>query len=122
MLRGKMVVLLLMIDHVRRGEMAERRRVLMETCRHHGCDWWKTEARGRLHLKTLPQKQIMKSSMVAEMSQPLGGVSTGYVRIVAKSGTVWYKAGVSRMLSAGLGVCRQRCQKDMQVSRPTVLF
>lgn len=50
MLRSKMVVLL-MIDHVRRGEVAERRRVLMETGRHH--DWWKSRTRGRLHHESL---------------------------------------------------------------------
>jgi hypothetical protein len=49
------VVLLLVIDHVRCGEMAERRRrVLMETGRHHGCDWWNREVRGCLHHKARP--------------------------------------------------------------------
>jgi hypothetical protein len=55
-LRGKMVVLLLMVDHVRRGEMAERRRVLMETRRHHGCDWWKTGPRSGLHSEIPPSQ------------------------------------------------------------------
>jgi hypothetical protein len=59
MLRGKMVMLL-MIDHVRRGEMAERRRVLMETRRHHGCDWWESRIRCRLHHKSFRRKQILR--------------------------------------------------------------
>lgn len=33
MLRSEMVVVL--VDHARCGEMAERRRVLVESCRHH---------------------------------------------------------------------------------------
>jgi hypothetical protein len=33
MLRGEMVVVL--VNHARCGEMAERRRVLVESCRHH---------------------------------------------------------------------------------------
>lgn len=49
MLRSNVMVMLLMIDHVRRGEMAERCRVLMETGRHYGCDWWNSWARGCLH-------------------------------------------------------------------------
>ena len=40
MLRSKMMVMLLVVDHVRSGEMAESRRILVQTCRHHGCDWW----------------------------------------------------------------------------------
>jgi hypothetical protein len=43
------VLLLLVINHVGCGDMAEGRRVLLETCRHHGCEWWKTQDRGRLH-------------------------------------------------------------------------
>lgn len=46
------MVLLLVVDHVWRGEMAERRRVLMEAGRHHGYDWWKTDDRCRLHHKS----------------------------------------------------------------------
>jgi hypothetical protein len=95
MLRSKMVmVLLLVIDHVRCGEMAEcRRRVLMETGRHHGCDWWNREARGRLHHKARPREQndeCNTGDRVATAVRLLGGA----VRTVAKCGTVCTRAEV----------------------------
>jgi hypothetical protein len=43
------VVLLVVIDHVGCRDMAEGGRVLLETGRHHGCEWWETQDRGRLY-------------------------------------------------------------------------
>jgi hypothetical protein len=119
MLRSNVVMMLLVIDHVRRGDVAESRRwVLMETCRHHCCDWWNSEAR---ESSSPPQNSLNSrfwSSMAEKKSQPLGGSQkdmSDWWQKAARSDR--YKAGTSKMHSTGLGRCRQRCQRVMQVSR-----
>lgn len=69
MLRGKMVVLLM----IRRGEMAERR-VLMETGRHHGCNWWESRTLVRLHHEFFGRKQSL-GLMAADGSRTFWSLS-----------------------------------------------
>jgi hypothetical protein len=101
MLRGKMVVVLV-VDHVWRGKMAERR-VLMETCRHHGCDWLKPWVCDGLHHKAFPLVQSLKTQRRRQSHTRCNGLS----RIGWKGGerrqtlTAGFKR--SMVLSAVLG-------------------
>lgn len=71
MLGSKMVVMLLVIDHVRRGEMTESRRILVQTCRHHGCDWWNMDRMPAVVVSTAKHSfnSRFRSSIAAEESQ-----------------------------------------------------
>jgi hypothetical protein len=101
-----MVVVLVVVDHVRRGEAVERRRVRMETRRHHGRDWWKSSVRSCLHHESLSRQQ------------PGGLNGGGSKAMVALAGQV--RSGGWRrrrwVLTAAEGARRvKRCQKDMQM-------